>query len=191
MNMKPTKDAREAKTLNGNGAKQEPPIKQEQTVAQPLTESKMEKPVPGPESEPKPVSGPSPKPAPMQKTMPAVKAPGFLSSYSGGKAAYNKHLFPAYLKLSKILSMTMKEYTLGKLHSKIQREIKRLKDFSNDSDVREEALARFIKQLAVHILGYETRASANLRRKEPEMKSVSPDDINYLISSFDFRPWDR
>ena len=189
MNMKPAKEAKEAKALNGNGAKQEPTVKPEQPVAQPLVESKMEKNVPEPESKPAPK--PSPKPVPMQKTAPTAKAPGFLSIYDGGTAAYKTHLFPAYLKLSKILSMTMKGYTLGKIHSKIQSEIRHLKDFTGDDDVREEAMARFIKQLAEHILAYEKRASTNLRRKEPEMKSVSEDDIDYLLSSFDFRPWDK
>lgn len=189
MNMKPTKDAKEAKALNGNGAKQEPSVKPEQPVARPLVESKMEKNVPEPES--KPISNPIPKPVPVQKTAPTLKVPIFLSSYADGAAAYNSHLIPAYLKLSKILSNTMKGYTLGKIHSKIQSEIRHLKDFTGDYDVREEAMTRFIKQLAEHVLAYEKRASTNLRRKESEMKSVSEEDIDYLLGRFDFRPWDK
>jgi hypothetical protein len=134
---------------------------------------------------------PSPKPTPVRKSMPTAKVPGFLSRYERGAAAYNKYLFPTYLKISKILSKTMKEYILGKLHSKIQGEIRHLRDFSDDDEVREEVLAKFIKQLAVHVLEYEERASDNLRKKEPEMKAVSPEDINYIISSFEFHPWDK
>ena len=194
MNMKPAKDAKDAngaKALNGNGAKQEPSVKQEQTMAQPLAENKMENPILKPEPESKSVSIPSPKPAHVQKTAPTLKVPIFLSSYADGAAAYNGHLIPAYLKLSKILSNTMKGYTLGKIHSKIQSEIRHLKDFTGDYDLREEAMARFVKQLAAHVLAYEARASINLHKKNSEMKAVNEDDIDYLLGRFDFRPWDR
>ena len=165
----------------------------QQVMPQPVAESRLEKPatVPEPESEPIPRSRPKLEPKPAQKQLPSVKVPGFLASYEGGAAAYKGHLFPAYLRLSKILGKTLKEHTLGKLHSKVQREIKHLKDFSGDDEIREEVLTKFVRQLAVHVLEYEARASANLRKKEPEMKAVSQDDIDYMVSCFEFRPWDR
>ncbi|MEM2974544.1 MAG: hypothetical protein QW112_02885, partial [Candidatus Micrarchaeia archaeon] len=57
--------------------------------------------------------------------------------------------------------------------------------------VRDDLLAKYIRQFSLHILEYEARARANLHNKHAEMKAVTAEDINYLVNSFEFHPWDK